>query len=339
MSRHSNDFEPQLQRPTMKTAHRTSMLRSPSIFALALLAALTTAPLYAQVEIERRVPVVDGENGELSVRNEFGTITVRGWNQSEIKVRGRLAAGAEDFDLDVEREGGSVSVNVPDAWLHASEEDPAFRTTLEIYAPAGWSFEVESLNADLDIADVAGAIQAQTVNGSIRVVGPASRLRLESMTGSVTVDAGGAPMELRSVSGTIVARGAAQQVGVETVSGSVTLAGGGITELDVESTTGDVTFEGSIADPTSVNIETFSGSVRLVLPETVRTDFDLQTFSGEIRSAFCAGTPIAKDPFEPFRTLRCSTGGQDAEVEVQTHNGDIDLVTADADGADNRRPQ
>jgi hypothetical protein len=298
----------------------TDTARRLLLLSLAALAALA-APLAGQVEIERRKPVP--KRGVLSVDSDFGTITVRAWDRPEVLLRGVVAAGVEDADLDVDEEGASVSVSVPEAWLHASGEDTAFRSTLEIQAPLGWAVDVETLNAAVRIEGFAGPVEATSVNSAVTVVGATARIDVETMTGAVTVEARGAPMGLRTISGGVVARGASDEVGVETVSDNIEISGAALRRLQVETFTGTVEIRGSLAPDGTIEVETFSSSARLVLPKSVRTRFDLESFSGEIESVFCAGTPLVHEPFEPFRKLRCSTGSDDSEIQVKTHSGGI----------------
>jgi hypothetical protein len=264
--------------------------------------------------------------GQVSIENAFGSIVVRAWERNEVLVRGTLAAGAEGFDLDGDKEGTSLSVSVPEHWFHAAGEDAAFKTTLEVTVPAGSSVEVESINAAIDVAGVTGEIDVSTVNGLVKVAGPTRGVEIETMTGAVDVRATGAPMRIRTISGAVTVAGATGEVGIETVSGKVEVAGNAVSALEIETTTGGVLFRGSVARTGNVKIETFSSPVSLVLPRSVRTDFDLITFSGKISSDFCAGTPVTRERFEPFRQLRCSTGPEGFEVEVRTHDADITVA-------------
>jgi len=292
---------------------------------LALTALLAATPLLAQVEIERRKPAP--ARGRLSIDSDFGSVTVRAWDQREILVRGTLAAGADGLDFDAEKDEASVEVEVPEAWLHATGEDAAFRSELEIFAPAAWSIEIETSNAALVVEGFSGRIEADSVNGTVRVAGPSAQIEVESMTGAITVEARAAAMELSTISGAIVARGATGETDIETVSGTVDVVGSSLRALQIESTTGKVEVRGSLAPSGEIGIETFSGPVRLVLPQDVRTSFDVESFSGEIKSDFCAGTPLVREHFEPFRKLRCSTGGEESEIQIRTHGGDIAIAT------------
>ena len=114
-------------------------------FAAALLSVALAASAAAQVEIDRRRPAP--ARGEVHIDNDFGSVAVHGWDKAEVLVRGTVAAGAEGFDFDSDKEGTSISVSVPDAWFQAAGEDPAFRTALDVFVPSGSSLSISTVNA------------------------------------------------------------------------------------------------------------------------------------------------------------------------------------------------
>jgi hypothetical protein len=289
-----------------------------------LLALALAAEGSAQVQLERRKPAP--AKGELSVENPFGSIVVRGWDKPEVLVNGTLAAGAEGLSFDSDKKGTAVDVEVPESWFHAPGEDAAFRSTLEVHAPQGSRVSVETVNAEVVVEGFSGRIAVSTINGSVRIAAGTPAVEVETMTGAITVEARTAAMELHSVSGAITATGAAGEVRIETVSGTVDLAGGGFSALEIQTVTGKVTVTGSLAPTGGVEIESFSAPVELRLPRNARSAFELQTFGGKIQSDFCAGTPVTRERFEPFRQLRCSTGPDEFEIQVKTHDGDIVLA-------------
>lgn len=295
------------------------------LFVVAL-ATFCCLPVLAQVEIERSRPAP--AKGEVSIESPFGTLTVRAWDKNQVLVQGTLAAGAEGLELDGDREGVSVHVEVPEAWLHAPAEDAAFRSTLEVFAPVGARLSIETVNAEVAVFGFSGHVEARSVNGKLKVSGGAAAVELESMTGALEAEGRSASLHLVTVSGPILARGAGGEIAVETTSGEVRIEGAEVRRLEVETVTGKVDFAGSFLAPGEVEIETFSGAVRLVLPRGTRAAYELKSFGGAIRSEFCQGTPETRERLEPFRTLRCSTGVEGLEIQVSTHDGDI-IVAAD----------
>jgi len=299
-------------------------MRLYTVYWALLVATLATASA-AQTEIERRRAAVP--KGAVSIENDFGSITVRAWERNEVLVKGMLAAGAAGLSFEGEKAKTSISVEVPEQWLHAAGEDAAVRSTLEVFVPVGAKLSLESVNAPIVVSGVAGTVEVRTVNGSVRIDAPASEVEVETMTGTVDVRARAAPMSIHSISGAVRLEGATGEVKVETVSGNVTVKGAEISALEVETTTGEVEVHGSLARRGEIGIETFSSPVSLFLPVTAKATFDLQTFAGEIHSRFCAGTPLSRRGFEPFRRLQCSTGSEEFEISVRTHDADITIST------------
>jgi DUF4097 and DUF4098 domain-containing protein YvlB len=301
------------------------MNRNRILVALALAVSLAPSRADGQVEIDRRRAAP--AKGEVWIENPFGTVTVRGWERAEVQVRGVLAAGADELDFDGDKEGVQVSVGVPDAWFHATGEDAAFRSTLEVFVPAGAQVEIRTVNAGVDVQAVTGPVSVSTVNGAVRIAAGRDPIEVETMTGTVEVRAQGAPVEIESISGAVTVLGAAGEVAVESVSGKLDVGGTSLERMQLKTTTGPVVFRGSVAARDGrVEIETFSGPVSVVLPKATRATFELGTFGGEIQSDFCAGTPVTRERFEPFRKLHCSTGEGGSEIQVTTHDADIVLA-------------
>jgi DUF4097 and DUF4098 domain-containing protein YvlB len=280
--------------------------------------------VFAQVQIDRRRPAP--ARGEVAIESSFGSVTVHGWDKREVLVQGTLAAGAEELSFEGDKEETSISVSVPEQWLQANGEDPAFRTTLQVFVPAGSHLSVRTVNAAVEVEAVTGRVEVSTVNGGVRIAGAASEVEVETMTGPIEVHALAAPMSIHSISGAVLVEGATGEVRIETVSGTVHVNGSAVSSLEVQTTTGEVEFRGGLARQGALEIETFSSPVRLVLPRSTPAVFDLRTFAGNIKSDFCAGTPVIRQRFEPFRELHCSTGPDDFEIRITTHDADISLA-------------
>lgn len=294
--------------------------------AIAVAAALSAFPAIAQVQIEKRRPAP--ASGWVSIDNSFGSVVVKAWENPEVLVRGELAPGAEGLDLDSDEEHVDIDVDVPDAWFYASDDDSEYRSHLTIFAPSGSNVWVESLNASIEIEGFRGEVEVESVNGSVTVNGSPLTVEIESMTGGVEVNATGAPMSIESISGDVVLQGAAREVEVETVSGGVTVRGTDLESVQIETTSGNVEFSGGICPPrekdSDVEITTFSGTVLLVLDASVKARFELSTFSGEIHNEI-GPRSLTTERFRPYKKLRFSTGEDDCEVMVKTHDADITL--------------
>jgi hypothetical protein len=299
------------------------MIRSTGLFALVSLLAAHSA--LAQIQIEKRRPAPPA--GEVTIENDFGSLAVHGWEDKEVLVRGTLAPGAEGLDLDSDKQEVSVRVDVPENWFSSADDDSAFGSHLEIFAPLGSTLYVESVNADISVDGFRGGVEITTVNGTVSLSGPAREVEIDTMTGRVDVAVEGAPIDIESISGPVFVKGARGEVRVVSVSAPVEVQGSRLSSTEVETTTGAVVLRGSLAAKGEVNIETFSGMVTLVLPAAVKASFDLTSFSGQIRSVLGGGTPKLRERFSPYTRLRFATGLDGFEVNVSTHDADIVIET------------
>lgn len=287
------------------------------------LCALSLATTSAQVQVERRQPVPS--SGELHVDNAFGKLTIRGWEHDEVLVRGTLAAGADDLDLEVEDEGVDLHVHVPESWFYAKKDDSEYRTTLEIFVPAGYGISVETTNADIAIEGLAGGWEIESVNGSIVARGNPRVVDVETVTGDIEIHAEAAEMDVETISGNVTLSGVVGEADVTSASGAVRIEAGAASSIEVQTTTGPVTLRATPERECEIEIETFSGDVALHFPSDVRAKFDLRSFSGKIVSD--RGPAPVRDNFQPYQRLRFNTGLDGCEVRVQSHDSQISLHT------------
>ncbi len=287
-------------------------------------------PAAAQVQIEKSRPAPAA--GRVGIENSFGTVKVIGWDKNEVTVTGRLAPGAEQLDLSGDKESVWIDVDTPESWLYDSDDDTEYRTQLEIRVPLKSTLDVETLNASVTIENVSGEIDVTTVNGSITISGSPATVEVETMTGAVTVGAQSAEMAVSTVSGKVTLKGATRRVGVETVSGAVEVQGHSLDEAEIETTAGDVRFEGTLGREGSFSIETFSGNVELVLALETAARFHLVTFNGQILNDR-GPKPRRDGRFNPYQEARFTTGLNDYEVSVNTYSGNIKLRAAGAPAA------
>ena len=278
----------------------------------------------AQVQVDEVRPAPPG--GQIEVENLFGTIEVVAWDRDEIHVTGRLAAGSEGLEFEIDEEGGEteISVEAPDHWFHESDDDSEYRSDLVVHVPRGSSVSIETINATVKVDGVSGAIEVETINGNVTIAGDPSTVEIESMTGDIDVRAQTAQMDIESVSGSVLLFGATASVEVECVSGEVVIQGTALAEVSVETVSASVTLDVSVTEQGEIDIETHSGDVELLLPSEIQATFSVSTFNGTIENEV-GPKPRKTSRFEPYTELRFSTGPEDFEVQVETFSGNIGL--------------
>lgn len=305
--------------------------------ALALVLVLT-GPLAGQVvSIDETRALRSDATVELGVVTH--SLSIEGWDRNEIQIVGEYDSDLEELEI-----GGNDQL----FRMEIDQDDRRGRrrgsSTLEVRLPRGVTLSVGSVSGSVDVRGVTGAVQASSVSGSVDVVGDLSSASLTSVSGSVDFRGDAPTVRMQSVSGGVDFAGDARTVRLQSVSGSVRMEGRGETVegnsvsgsievastepvrlLEVESVSGRVTFTGRLALGGTIDVESHSGSVDLVLGGDTDARFELSAFSGSLSSDL----PGAQDEvrrsgrFTPNESLSFVTGSGSGRVTASTFSGSI----------------
>ena len=153
------------------------MRHSPHVLALAIVASLASAPVFAGTPIDQTRPLAP--TGRIEISNLKGSIEVRAWDRNEVHVSGE---GVEKVVVDGSRDHLEVKVEYPNRRGWGDDRTEPTRLVLQV-----------PLRANLDIESVAA---------DIRVDGVAPReLDVESVSGNITIAAAPGEADVSSVSG------------------------------------------------------------------------------------------------------------------------------------------
>jgi len=248
-----------------------------------MLVGLVAAPALADRAIDETVSA--SPDGEVSVELIAGTITVIGWDRSEVRVTGTVGDDVEEVEIEADRGSVSIEVELRDDENHKRMQDAG--ADLQIYVPVGSAVEAEAVSADITVKGVEGEIEVESVSGDVELDGSASEIRAASVSGDIEV-----------VSDRDLREGE-----FETVSGDI--------EFHAPLGAGDFSFE------------SVSGDVELYLPGGTSADFDVETFSGRIVNKLGPSADERGD--EPGKSLEFTIGGGAARVEVESFSGQVTL--------------
>jgi DUF4097 and DUF4098 domain-containing protein YvlB len=250
------------------------------------------ADLARYVDREEKHFTVSG-TPDVSVRTFDGSIEIRPWDKSEVKVvvekRGRSRADTDSIEVKAEQNGNRIEVAVS-------------------YPPTrGFRIHVGGRSAKLIVSLPANAdLAARSGDGSIDVDGLAGHIRLQSGDGNIRA---------RQMSG---------DVDVHTGDGSVTLTGR-LTSVRARSGDGSVTIradEGSAADD-DWDIVTGDGAVTLAIPDGFGAELDARTGNGGIHMQDLTVTNVTGRIGR--RSLRGRLGDGGHNLRVRTGDGSITL--------------
>jgi DUF4097 and DUF4098 domain-containing protein YvlB len=243
-----------------------------------------------------------------------GDVIVRTWDRAEVRVSAQLDNGHLSLDASASR------VLLGDA--EHSDADARFEVTM----PRTARLEVAGINAEVVVDGVRGGVQVENATGDVQLTDVGGLVRAELMTGELHVTRGEGDFRLSLASGDVMLQDVTGRVEVENVSGDITVRGGRARELRLETTSGDVTYEGTVQAEGTYELSTHSGDVQLRLPEGTRARLEAETYNGEFVSDF----PVTMQPGAPkggrqrrYELLVGDGGGP--LIRVESFTGDIHL--------------
>lgn len=171
-------------------------------------------------------------------------------------------------------------------------------------------------------------LSVQTSSGDITALGIEAPMSLTTSSGDITTDGGSGQVTLTATSGDIKASNLSGQMTLSTRSGDVTAINANATgSSSFQTSSGDVTFQGTLADGGSYTFHTSSGDVDMTLPGTAAFEFQAYTQSGDITSDF---EEIAINSHSSQASALGTVGQKPAnanyaQITAQTNSGDIRL--------------
>jgi Putative adhesin len=187
----------------MLTASKRALLLTP-VIAIAFAA----LPARAGVREEFHKTVAMEANGNFSLQNVNGGITISAWDKNEVQIDAVKTAGSDEklHAARIEVAGCGSSVDVQTRYPDQTNNNPA-NVEYTIHLPRGAHLlAVETVNGGIHIDGPRGRIKASSVNGKVEVWNAANEVELSSVNGEVHAslsNAGKSRVKLNVVNGSI----------------------------------------------------------------------------------------------------------------------------------------
>ena len=221
--------------------------------------------------MERSLPVTAEAVVTLCVAS--GTLTVRGWDKSEIRVRS-LDATQLDFrriDKIKDTPASRVDVMVLNKSTGVNPKlDCQAIADVEMEVPAGATVQVQTRDGDISIAGVAAAY-AGSQNGDITIESATKLVEAGSVGGSILLRDSSGRVFLNSAGGgveVINVRAATEEDTLEvgTVSGDIRLDRIGNPRVTAKTVNGAITMSGPLAKTGWYGFTNMAGDILLAMP-------------------------------------------------------------------------
>jgi DUF4097 and DUF4098 domain-containing protein YvlB len=284
------------------------------LLPLLLMMCLTSAAA-AQRTINRRLPLAP--DGAVRITNFAGIVRLHGWDRDSIAVTGEVGRGSKGFFMGGDRTAVKLGVDIPN-----DDATGVDASTVEVWVPTGSRVRVKSTRGSIVVDGVTGALDLGSTAGDVRVTGVPRELTVETMDGDVELDGALVWLRARTAGGDITIRGGAEDLVSASVSGTVRVTMGPVRAARLETMTGSIIFEASIARGAVLDLGTHSGAVRVLLPKGSTPTVEATTVAGPIDNNL---TPQRAAIRGDGRELALSLGG-DARLTVRSFKGAVTLA-------------
>ncbi len=262
-----------------------------------------------------------------------GTIRVNGWKRNEVRV---LVSNGSKFAFQILEENPKTKEPVWIKLVAVQSKIPSRSGTdclpggeIEIDAPLNATIAIKGGEISTSI-DSVKKVKIESVGGDVSLRNIANGVIVKANRGDVTVEASNGAMELNTTTGNIlVFEAGPSEIGdvfkAYTNSGAVALQRLQYRQVNVDSVTGSVAYNGEILNGGSYNMRTSKGSLMLTIPGAA--SFKLWATYGV--GNFSSGIPvdIETENNAPGRiqTIQGKAGKGDATLKLSTNNGSISI--------------
>jgi hypothetical protein len=301
-----------------------------------------TIKVEVKTEVKSNVKVIVNESdipAEKSIQTDAkvnvslcidtGKITINGWNRSEIRAfvsegsqvgfKVRKSIGGKPALIDV------VGFN-PNKIKDLNANECLSGDEIELDVPQNAVINLKARKSNTFISNVA-KVRVENVSGEITLRKISNGIEVTAYEGNVSVENSSGSITLGTTGGNILAYDvSANEIGdifkVKTGGGAINLQNIGFTQVEANSTSGSIRFNGEMSEGGQYNFGTSNGSMTLIMPENssckVNATYSFGSFGSEIPYQ-----AEQKSSGNDTKKLSATFGKGDATVNLTTFNGKI----------------
>ncbi len=257
-------------------------------------------------------------------------VRINGWQRNEVRVfvRNGSNVGFKVHETDP-KTGKPVWVVVRGLPGSSPMPDCITGDRIDIEVPFGASLKISGREIDTRI-DSVKKVEIKSIGGNVSLRNVSGGILAETFEGDVTVENSSGQISLKTTTGNIVAFGVSPgQVGdifkASTSNGLITLQNVDHRQIDANSVTGDLLFDGKFLSGGIYTFKTSDGAIRLVLPKESSFRMVAWYGFGMIEPEFAMKT-LQSDVSPGGKRLIASVGDADATVNLTTTRGRISIA-------------
>ena len=285
-----------------------------------------------------------GRDGRFSLGNIAGDIVVTGGNGDEVSIEAVKRTRGDTSELarvqiTVDDRAGRVDVRTEYEQNRGDRNRRTDHVSVDytITVPASVSVDLHSISGAIKVTGVHGSLRGDTISGNVTITDAPKLEAAKTVSGDVLLTGitSEGDLSASSVSGNVRARGVkARSLDLGIISGDISVSDVTCERLGVKSISGGVEYSGAIVKNGRYEINSHSGTVRLLLSNPAGFELNANSFSGSIRSELPltiggdsarrnGATTRGRRDMANNHSMRATFGDGGATLVVRTFSGDI----------------
>ena len=284
-----------------------------------------------------------GRDGRFSLSNIAGDILVTGGTGDEVSIEAVKRTRGDRSELarvqiTVDDRAGRVDVRTEHEQNRRDRNRQSDHVSVDytVVVPASASVDLHSISGAVKVTGVHGSLRAEAISGNVTITDAPRLEAAKTVSGNVSLTgiASDGDLSASSISGNVTAKGVkARGLDLGIISGDIHVSEVTCDRLGVKSVSGSVEYAGAIVKGGRYEINTHSGTVRLLLANPAGFDLNANSFSGSIRSELPLtiggdsprreGSPRGRRDAVNNHSMRATFGDGSATLVVRTFSGDI----------------
>ncbi|HEV7968681.1 MAG TPA: DUF4097 family beta strand repeat-containing protein [Candidatus Acidoferrales bacterium] len=247
---------------------------------------------------------------KITVRNSSGRIQVKAWTKSEVLVAWTTASGKSVVETEQAGNRVEVATRINDEVVSADDR----KTDFEITVP------VES---ELNVRTDSGNVTVDSVHGDMTFDTVGANLQLSDVDGYMVV---------KTIDGSLVCNRCSGKLEANSISGNVQMIQPTLDSVRVQTSSGNIFFDGSFLSRGIYIMKNFSGTIEVHFASSDSFDVNATSLKGNVinQASFKPDTHTSYHPESKWgHSLFGTMNDGHAKVELSSFSGTIKILKRD----------
>jgi DUF4097 and DUF4098 domain-containing protein YvlB len=246
----------------------------------------------------------------ITVRNASGRVQVKAWTKNEVQVVWTSASGKSA--VDTEQAGNRIEV--------------ATRATDENTAPEDLKLDFEitvPVESELSVRSNSGNVTVDSVHGDMTFDTVGANLQLSDVAGY---------MVIKTIDGSLVCTRCAGKLEANSISGNVQMFQPALDSIRVQTSSGNILFDGSFLSRGIYIMKNFSGTIEVHFSSNDSFDVNATSLKGDVINQASFKPDTHGSPHAPSKwghSLFGTLNDGHAKVELSSFSGTIKILKRD----------